>query len=82
MRIIGENEPNSSEESIRTEHPQEDLVCEETIQVRISDLSTILHALSPLPSDLSHAEKKELVWALLRIGRELEQLPDDLGITR
>ena len=38
-----------------------DLVCE-TIQVRISDLS--------------HAEKKELVWALLRIGRGLEQLPD------
>lgn len=51
-------------------------MCEETIQVRISDLSTILHALSPLPSDLSHAEKKELVWALLRIGRGLEQLPD------
>jgi hypothetical protein len=55
---------------------QEDLVCEETIQVRISDLSPVQIGLSPLPSYLSHAEKKELVWALLRIGRGLEQLPD------
>lgn len=42
----------------------------------VFQISPLPIGLSPLPSDLSHAEKKELVWALLRIGRGLEQLPD------
>ena len=50
-------------------------VCE-TIPVRLDDLSTILNALQPLPDHVRGEERKQFVRALLRIGSELEQLPD------
>ena len=48
----------------------------EAIPVRLDDLSTILNALQPLPDHVRGEERKQFVRALLRIGSELEQLPD------